>query len=208
MAGWPTEIQKEYRDWLISLVGGKKGDVTFVELLRVLFKKEYFWTVPNDDNRASDGKGLRGEYIKLVNGGTDIRNELEGPCRILEMFIGLARRMELVMNAPTDGNVVPFWFWCLIENLGLDTYDDTEIFELGAFDRVDMILDVFLERRFKRNGEGGLFPLRGKKGSSVDAEASKILIENQVYPLKDQRGVEVWYQMCEWMLENHMDHLL
>ncbi len=73
------------------------------------------------------------------------------------------------------------------------------IFEIGSLDQVDMILDRMVERTYKRNGEGGLFPLRGPKC------CGDVLIEEGVYPLRDQRGVEIWYQMCDWMLENYME---
>ncbi len=197
-----------YWNWLIEKVGVKKGDVTFVQLSKLLFKKEFFWSIPNDDNRAQDGKALRFEFVNEIDDGISpikfleadaARIELEGPCRCLEMLIGLARRMEIVMSSPTEGDQVSFWFWQMIENLGLDRFNDDEIFEIGSLDQVDMILDRMVERTYKRNGEGGLFPLRGPKC------CGDVLIEEGVYPLRDQRGVEIWYQMCDWMLENYME---
>ena len=49
--------------------------------------------------------------------------------------------------------------------------------------RIDDILDRWIERKFSRNGKGSPFPLKK--------------------PKKDQRKVELWYQMQGYICENY-----
>ena len=158
-------------------------------LLRQLHTKEFHWTVPNDDNRAKDGCMLREKFYQLDDGPTvtyikdhgesDI---LEGPCSMLEMLVALADRYyDLVIE--NDKVTVETCFWDMIKNLKLDIYTDESYVDLGGNLPVDDILDVLLERRYDKNGVGGLFPL-----NKAD---------------KDQRKVEIWYQLSAYLMENN-----
>jgi hypothetical protein len=93
---------------------------------------------------------------------------------MLELLIGLSRRLSFV----ADGE--PFdWFWQLMENLGLEKYNDNTVIPEKE---VDGILDEVIWRTYKRNGSGGLFPLRKAT--------------------EDQRDVELWYQLSAYLLEH------
>ncbi len=71
-----------------------------------------------------------------------------------------------------------FWeLWC---NLGLDIYDGLD-YEMAS--EVSYILECWIERRYCKDGRGGCFPLRKPRR-------------------KDQRKVELWYQMNEYLAEN------
>jgi hypothetical protein len=48
---------------------------------------------------------------------------------------------------------------------------------------VNQILTNLVERTYQKNGKGGLFPLK--------------------QPAKDQRRVEIWYQMAAYLNENY-----
>lgn len=74
---------------------------------------------------------------------------------------------------------VLYWFWKILENAGLEKYTDEQFDEWKVY----QILDDIVDRRYNRNGFGGLFPLRK--------------------PKKDQRKVELWYQMCAYLVENY-----
>ena len=79
----------------------------------------------------------------------------------------------------TDGNYgdrTGMWFWNMIVSLGLGGMDDSRFDEKY----VDVVLDRFMDRQYKRNGEGGLFTIDGIR--------------------KDMRDFEIWYQMC-WYLD-------
>jgi hypothetical protein len=103
--------------------------------------------------------------------------ELDGPCSVLEMMIALAIRCEEnIMDDPLIGDRTRQWFWSMISSLGLSGMTDTR------FDNksVDRVLETFLDRDYKPNGEGGLFTIKRCE--------------------KDLRKVEIWYQLL-WYLD-------
>lgn len=177
-----SQIISEYFQWLCEIVHVDSGDTSYWLLAKALHKKEFFWTVPNDDNRGSDGKKLREQFAEeadisieeLFNGG---------PCSMLEMLISLAKRIEDALCDTDEGDRTSKWFWEILSNLGLDVYKDEVYYELYGNEYIDSILNNVLERTYKRSGKGGLFPLK--------------------HPKKDQRKVEIWYQMSAYLLENY-----
>jgi protein involved in sex pheromone biosynthesis len=102
---------------------------------------------------------------------------------MLEMLIALAIRCEEQMSNPKEGDRTCKWFWEMIQNIELDSYTDSDYFNLDGPVMVDKILTNVLERNYKHDGKGGLFPLKKAKG--------------------DQRNVEIWYQMSAYLLENY-----
>ena len=145
-----------------------------------LHNVEFTFTIKRDVNRASDGANLR--YKFALNQGyenmvDEVDDYLDGPCSILEMIIALAIRCEeTIMDDPLIGNRTGQWIWSMINNLGLGAMSD------DRFDKiyVDDILERFLKRKYKSNGEGGLFTVNNSG---------------------DLRKVEIWYQLC-WYLDN------
>ena len=96
------------------------------------------------------------------------------------MMIALARRTEHdIMHDPDYGDRSGQWFWTMLQNLGLDIYDDWHWFE----NEVDRILDVFLHRRYERNGIGGAFPVCNV--------------------CTDLRNKDLWYQMNAYLEEHY-----
>lgn len=170
-------LDELYFRWLYSQVSNvrlKNPSRTHWSLLKLLHTKEFVWIVPNDDNRLEDGRLLRIEFVELH----DIQDP-EGPwmdlgCSMLEMLIALARRLSFEDDLPEEQ-----WFWHLLENLGLHSFTDR-----GGWSEqdVDEVLDDVIWRTYEEDGRGGLFPLQ-------DAQ-------------EDQREVELWYQMSEYLLEN------
>ena len=167
---YDLKISNDYFLWLCEQVMLRQSDEDYSFLLRALHRKEFYWTVPNDDNRAEDGKDLRYEFVEEY----DIfdYDVIKGPCTVLEMLIGLSRRFD-------DGERVPAeWFWEMLENL-FDMEKCTNDVVDPAY--LDHVLDRLLDRTYEFNGVGGIFPL-----------------EN---PQKDQRKVEIWYQMQAYIIE-------
>lgn len=168
-------LDEGYFNWLYSLVAPTRNinpARTYYLLLEQMFKKEFRWSVPNDDNRVEDGKELRAEF--LDNYGVDSSWMNEG-CSVLEMLIALARRATFEGDGEIDE-----WFWLMVENLGLRQFTD-EGYSDWVAEKVDVALDIFIDREYDHDGEGGLFPLH---------------ISNV-----DQREVEIWYQMSCYILE-------
>lgn len=172
-------LDEAYFQWLYSQVGSvriKHSSHTYWNLLKILFSKEFVWFVPNDDNRMEDGRNLRHEFVEDLRLTQVDRDWMELGCSFLEMLIGLSRRLAFEAGGESRD-----WFWHFLNVLKLDIYaDNIAIPE----DEVSDIVDRVIWRTYKRNGEGGLFPLRHAR--------------------EDQREVEIWYQLSSWLLEHNL----
>lgn len=166
-----------YLPWLYLQVGGRAVDTkdrsrTHWKLLRQLYNTEFVWLIPNDDNRAEDGKLLRQRFIednKFIEVDPDW---LDLGCSFLEMLVGLAQRLSF----EADGTH-RVWFWRLIENIGLtDCTDSRRWSPKEVEDKVNAVI----WRTYSYDGHGGLFPLKAAS--------------------RDQREVEIWYQMSSYLL--------
>lgn len=165
-----------YLQWLYSQVSSlklKSPSRTYWNLARQLYSKEFVWFVPNDDNRVEDGRDLRYEFIDDQQIESVDPEWMDLGCSMLELLIGLSRRLSF----ETEGESRD-WFWKLLENLHIHTCTDD-----GPYPReiVDDILDTVIWRTYDRTGRGGLFPLKNAR--------------------KDQRNVELWYQLNEYLLQ-------
>lgn len=155
--------------------------LSYRKLLRELHRIEFTYSIPMDGNRAEDGVDLRyrfgyenGYSSSMISVYLDNRM-----CSVLEMMIALAIRCEEhIMDDPDIGNRTGQWFWNMIVNLGLGSMNDSK------FDRdyVEDIVQRFLDRKYSRNGDGGLFTVNHSR--------------------YDLRSVEIWYQMCWYLDEN------
>lgn len=171
-------LDETYFVWLYSQVADcriESPSRTYWGLLQELHRKEFFWFVPNDDNRIEDGRALRYEFmeergIEVVDVSIDW---MRLGCSMLELLIGLSRRLAFITESEPSG-----WFWKLIENLSLEEFNDNRL-PRGRV--ISDILDKVIWRLYKRNGEGGLFPL------------------NRTH--NDQRWTEIWYQLNEYLQE-------
>lgn len=169
-------LDELYFTWLYAQVGSvteRNPSRSYWKVLRQLYTKEFIWIIPHDDNRAEDGRNLRIDFLEYE----DIRDAdpewLHMPCSMLELLMGLAQRLAFQM----DGEPAR-WFWHLMENLGLELYNDNSLVPEKEIDRK---LDDVIWRTYRRNGNGGLFPLRRSH--------------------RDQRYVELWDQMHAYLLE-------
>ena len=164
-----------YFCWLTGLIGDRYIVENYQKLLWKLFCTEYIWELDYDRNRAADGLYLRQIYVN--SGGLSIRSD---NCSVLEMMVALARKAEFdIMHDPDYGDRSREWFWTMLQNLGLDIYDDWHWFE----SEVDRILDIFLHRRYERSGVGGAFPVH------------KIC--------RDMRQTDLWWQMNAYLEEHY-----
>lgn len=178
-----NEIKTEYFQWLCELIHVETGGASYWLLMKDLHSKEFTsGVITNDDNRAMDGMQLREEYI--VDSPYIDGPDIEGPCSMLEMLIALARRIDFELSTPDDTrDLTPSYFWEMIENLGLMAYSDDVYISLNGMFEVNNVVSMFLAREYKKNGRGGLFPLKKSK--------------------EDQRGVEIWYQMNAYLMEHY-----
>lgn len=175
-------VNKEYVEWMHSLVSNRRFSRarSYKKLFHYLHAIEFTYTIPLDGNRAEDGINLR--YIFGDECGYPhamIAAYLDSqPCSILEMMVALALRYEDNIMADSDmGDRTGQWFWGMISSMGLESMTD------AYFDEsyVDDVVFRFLNRTYKRNGEGGLFTV-----SKQDV---------------DMRNVEIWYQAAFYFNE-------
>ena len=173
--------ESDYFHWLLELVGADDQD--YYPLFRKLHDIEFTWSVANDDNRAADGVNLRYDYISEENLRLDSCGlDLNRPCSVLEMLIGLSVRIERDVIGEPGNDQTAKWFWIMIENLSLDRQ------HVSYFDPkfVDEIVQKMLKRDYEKDGFGCLFPPEKQD-------------EKQDLRLKKQ---EIWYQMS-YYLEEH-----
>lgn len=176
-----NEIRNVYFRWLYEWVCRDRHheDVSFKRLLMQLHDTEFTYKIRKDQNRADDGTVLRYQFAKsgIINEPVDYILEcLAGPCSVLEMMIALANRCEEdYMDDPSYGDRTAQWFWGMITNLKLGNMIDQ------WYDKrhVDNVMETFLNRKYDRDGNGGLFRVRGYRG--------------------DMRKLEIWQQMCFYL---------
>lgn len=168
-------LEDLYFEWLCDLVGETEGKPnSHVSLLREMHRVPFVWSVPNDDNRAEDGRDLRFEFRPRYELSEDAWVDLD--CSMLEMIIALARRMAFDQDKELDDR-----FWLLVDNLGLSKLTDDK-FRKSSPRHISETLNRINDRSYFPDGKGGLFPLEHAE--------------------EDQRDVELWYQMSAYLLEN------
>lgn len=141
------------------------------DLLAALHAIEYIPIMSKDNNRAVDGINLRDEYFKECGDRSQV---IDGPCSFLEFLIALARRMNYIY-ARMDEDRTADCFWTMLQNAGImidERYDD---------EYIRIVVDNIINRAYHPDGSGGLFPLDN--------------------PRTNQRNVEVWYQMNQYLTE-------
>lgn len=168
-------VEAMYFDWLYAkIMLSDQPALSYFRLIQTLYETEFVWLVVGDDNRAGDGVELRREFLRAAKLESFDLSDFSFGCSVLEMMVAFTKRAEF----QTD--ICPSrWFWEFLRNLELsDHYDDN-------FDqqKVAEILYNFVWRTYGYSGAGGMFPLKN--------------------PGTDQREVEIWYQFCAYLIENH-----
>jgi hypothetical protein len=169
-----------YLEWLYAQVASVKlrsPSKTYWHLFRQLFRKEFVWLVPNDDNRVEDGRELRHEFLSFTGIRDVDPHWFDLGCSVLEMLIALARRCAFQTEATEEE-----WFWKLMDNLDLTKFNDAWYKAEHNEALIDERMNRLINREYSYDGSyGGLFPLHN--------------------PERDQRDVEIWYQMSAYLLE-------
>lgn len=168
---------ENYFNWLLGMIDADNYGF-YWKVLGLLFERPFYSNVACDDNRAADGLELRYKFCNEAGGATLF---MMSSCSILEMMVALADRIEYDNMHDSDlGDRTPLWFWGMIDNLGLSDFDDYHFDE----ECVNRIVDNFLERRYDRDGAGGLFTIHN--------------------PHINMRREEIWYQ-AQYFLEENFD---
>lgn len=165
-------MNKTYFEWLADKVTYFDGP-NHNDLLYLLYTIPYVAVMSKDENRAIDGLNLRDKFSEQYGGTVEFD---DAPCTFLEFLVALADRMNFIY-ARLDEDRTADCFWTMLNNAGIMNYEDYEFKEdyiRGAVERV-------MYRLYEENGEGGLFPINE--------------------PRTNQRNVEVWYQMNQYLNE-------
>ena len=171
-------VEDLYFNWLcakVQQVEHPTPSLTHWNLLRELHRTEFVWLLSGDDNRAEDGVDLRPEFARESFIKMDPDWEQLG-CSLLEMLIAFSRRASFEVDLTSAE-----WFWEFLQNLGLAQFDDAHDI---TPDEIGQVLFKLIWRTYDMNGRGGLFPMQ--------------------HPEHDQRHVEIWYQFCEYLVEQGM----
>jgi hypothetical protein len=170
-------LDELYLGWLYSQVANtrvRQSRKTYWNLVRALFRTEFVWSVPNDDARISDAIELRTEFIIDAEIPEVDPIWMEEGCSYMELLIALSRRMAFQAdNSPS------YWFWQIIDNLGLTECNDMYPNDLPQL--VEEVTDQVTFRTYSYDGVGGLFPLK--------------------HATMDQTRVEIWFQMQAYIME-------
>lgn len=183
-------IVDRYFDWLYSHVGlveDSNPKHSHRLLASELFDIPFKWHVKGDGNREQAGFDMRDAFVDEVGSWENDRFIFE-PCTVLELLVALSIKLNFMHCLDEDqrDSGVGVWFWKLCHNLDLDQYTD-EAYLSDPLGRTSSLVrrkvNIFLERRYHQSGRGGLFPLK--------------------HSSNDQREIEIWYQMSEYLIENY-----
>lgn len=172
-----------YFTWLCEKIASKRDFNRFSRLLYSLYKKEFFAKLASDENRIGDVATLRESYEDYA--GYDSSDIPTYEASVLELMITISERMTIIMGDRNDNS---HWFWDILNNLmdeNYENFDNNALKNDEFLSDVDIILDNFVNRRYDYYGFGGLFPLTD--------------------PIRDQRKVEIWYQMQSYLNEIYPD---
>ena len=181
----PQDLGERYFNWLYSQVcpvqdRDSPRSYTFLcdRMNQIIFDD----SVPNDDNRAEEGRNLRMEFLESRHGrryNQRYTEMLTKDVTLFEVLVALCRRATFIVDTVS----MNAWFMIMLENLDVTRYSDPHYNPSCAQD-IGKILRRMNDRRYKPSGKGGLFPLN--------------------HPPEDQRDTELWYQMAHFMREQQM----
>ena len=160
--------EKLYFNWLVNIVVSREESRKFSMVLERLYATPFISYDEFDDNLKVNALSLRDRY------GFESGYETN----VLEIMVYLATTIEdTIMTNDEYGDRTGLWFWFMMESLDLIQYDNSRYDELD----VDQKLDIFIERRYQKDGYGGLFT-----------------VENRNY---DARKTNIWQQAMHFVTE-------
>lgn len=181
-----------YFNWLVDRTGDTRfadgPEESYLQLFEIMHQTPFKVTISNDINRAQDGVDLRKQYIRDTDGVSYVWLK-EVPCSMLEMFIALAERMDMMLEDDENPYYALEWyFWEMITNCGLEKYTDEALFNPRCEEEVESILKRINDRDYTRMGLGSMFPLRAIP----------------LHGPRDMRKAELWAQMNAYANERYM----
>lgn len=162
----------KYFDWLMDIIGA--GPDTNYQgrhrLFFFLFKKEYTWVNPMDENRAIDGMGMRDIFYE----NTGKQSGVTGPCSVLEMLVGLIFRMNEDLYGEINEALATKMIVTMLNSMDIFECNDSHFDD----EYVCVQIDNMMSNNIEPSGKGGLFIVNGKE---------------------DMRDLDIWYQCLRWL---------
>jgi hypothetical protein len=163
----PEPLEGSYFIWLCAKVKKTRVNI-YDDLLRLLHQTEFFWVIPEDENRAMDGLELRDYFVRETRQSPEPDWAITG-CSVLEMLIAFAHRAM----GQTGGSLED-WFWRFMTNLELADYRQVSRSDVSV---IQDILHTFVWRIYRDDGDGGLFPMRWPKCNQLEIELADQLFQ-------------------------------
>lgn len=183
------EVQQLYFEWLLSRMGIENYVLDTLRIASVeLHQVSFVVDIPKDGNRLLEGAKLREEFEDEYTFGVRNRSYLnEKSVSLFEVLITLAEHMSDNMT-DEDKPAGEFYEEMLQNTLiyaNAHAISETRQPLLGEQykNHIHSIAHNIMFRYYDKDGKGGFFPLKK--------------------PDKDQRKVELWYQMQAYLMENY-----
>lgn len=174
---------KSYFDWLCERVGIQDKHIKDSSAIDILYMttfsvcEKYHKQVALDESRIEDALSMREKFtndsdFQPIFDARFLLGVGLSDVSIFEVMVALADRMVYNCSDSIDRSEA---FFIMFKNLfsGVDENDSEKLSER---------VKNFLDREYGKDGSCGLFPLKN--------------------PKKDQRKVEIWYQMMAYIIEN------
>lgn len=165
----------DYLKWLLKECNlNNSFYVKYKELLSYLLETDFVYVIEKDRNRALDGLDLRDKYYEDT--GYEYDEDCD-TCSVLEMLIALSIRVDDEYTGYPGEEHPEDIFLEMFNNLQLNRFKGVGF----SYEEVDEILNIWMYRQFQPDGSGSIF-----------------MIED---PYVDQREIEIWDQMQEFLNE-------
>lgn len=176
-------LQELYSDWMRKFVfRNAREREHYGYLLDALDASMFYFSIPMDENRMTDGIDLR--YRFAYENGYDnheVENALRhnSSCSMLEMMVALSiKGDEHILYDFDTGGRADYIFKIMLESLEFENMTNDR-FDPGY---VEMKINNLLNHNYDYNGYGGLFVVKN--------------------PRRDMREVDIWYQM-NWYIQDN-----
>lgn len=166
-------MDESYREWLFEKIGVIDGpNYDYDMLCSTLDDIRFIWRKTLDRNRATKAIELREEYAYEHSVyHEDVRDQ---KATVLEVLIGLAEDLA----EKTENDSLSGWFWIMINNLGLDTYDDDH----WDFNEIVSIVNKWMYVEYDEDGWGCPFFMPDYHGDvrklTIWDQANKFAVKN------------------------------
>lgn len=140
----------------------------YSELFYILYDTDFLWVTPTDSDRADDGLEMRRKYYEQDR-EEDWIMFIDDGCSVLEALVGIACRMNFLIESEETGDMSRVWFWDMIRNLGLAKFNNMVLINSDGSSNDDQsqavidILNRWMMRQFEPDGTGSIFPLSNPK---------------------------------------------